>query len=259
MTPAISQDSIPIQAAIEAKALYYAYPGSRTPALNGLTITINKGEIFGLLGPNGAGKTTVLSILSTLFKPNSGEFFIFGINAIQHPESAREIIGFIPQELALYQVLTLRENLAYFGRLCGLHGRKLKQRITECLEIVGLEKYGNHRVKHLSGGLKRRGNIAVAMINKPKVLFLDEPTVGVDIHTRKLIFNNLHQLKTSGMTMIYTTHYMEDAQQLCNRITILDNGKHIAEGKPDDLIKKVQGCENLEDLFLYLTGREIME
>jgi len=259
MTAGTSKNAIPMQPALEVKDLYYTYPGSKASALNGLSITINKGEIFGLLGPNGAGKTTALSILSTLFKPKSGEFFLFGINAIRHPESIREIIGLIPQELAFYPALTLRENLSYFGHLYGLHGRKLKQRIIKCLEMVNLEEYGNHRVKHLSGGLKRRGNIAVAMINNPKMLFLDEPTSGVDIHTRKLIFTHLRQLKTSGITMIYTTHYVEDAQQLCDRVAIIDNGKPIAEGKPDDLIKAVQGCKNLEDLFLYLTGKNIVK
>ncbi len=256
MTPARTNKEKPV---IEAADLFYIYPGTKKPALDGLTFAVEQGEIFGLLGPNGAGKTTALCILSTIFHPKNGRLIVCGVDANHRPQSVRNIIGLIPQELALYPALTLKENLSFFGRLYGLRGKTLKRQIDRSLEAVGLASHGDARVKYLSGGMKRRGNIAIALIHRPQVLFLDEPTVGVDIHTRKLIFHNLRQLKKSGITMIYTTHYMEDAEQLCDRITIMNHGRNILEGKTEALIREAPECKNLEDLFLHLTGRQIRE
>ena len=259
MTLAPSQEIPNGQPVIEINDLVYMYPGEDTPALKGISLSVNRGEIFGLLGPNGAGKTTTLSILSTLLKPENGNVILSGLDVSTHSGLVRRAIGFVPQEIALYPAFSIIENLKYFGRLCGLRGRILKDRVKECINTVDLENRNDSPVKHLSSGMKRRVNIAVALMNSPQVLLLDEPTVGVDTQTRKLIFEKLDHLRSSGMTMIYTTHYMEDAEQLCDRIIIIDNGECIAEGPPDKLIKDNQDCENLEDLFLSMTGKHIRD
>ena len=247
------------QLMVQAQNLYYLYPKAKIPALDGLNLSVAQGEIFGLLGPNGVGKTTALSILSTLFRPHKGVLFIGGLDAYRQPEAIRKIIGLIPQDLALYPAFTLKENLIYFGKLHGLTGEILTRRVSDCLEMVELTSHGHRQVKHVSGGMKRRCNIAAALIHNPRILLLDEPTVGVDIHTRKLIFEHLAHLRSQGMTMIYTTHYMEDAEQLCDRITIMDRGKDLAHGTPQHLVRGMAGCRNLEALFLALTGKQIRD
>jgi ABC-2 type transport system ATP-binding protein len=259
MKPVLSQDIQPGQPVIEVNNLVYTYPGSGVPALKGLSFTVQKGEVFGLLGPNGAGKTTTLSILSTLIQPQKSNVALCGMDVSTQAKYVRQEIGFVPQEIALYPTFTIKENLKYFGRLCGLQGKMLKNRLAECLEAVDLSNRGSSLVKHISSGMKRRVNIAAALMNSPQVLLLDEPTVGVDTQTRKLVFEKLKQLKRDGMTMIYTTHYMEDAEQLCDRIVIIDNGECIAEGPPCRLIEENPECENLEELFLSITGKHIRE
>ena len=259
MTPAESSNTSQRQPVIEVNDLFYKYSASGTPALKGLSFTVNKGETFGLLGPNGAGKTTTISLISTLLKPQKGKLVLSGIDVSHNAREAQRLIGFVPQELALYPTFSVKENLQYFGRLCGLRGKVLKTRVFECLEAVDLEDRSSSYVKELSSGMKRRVNIAAALMHSPQILLLDEPTVGVDTQTRKLIFEKLDQLKKSGMTMIYTTHYMEDAEQLCDRIIIVDHGECIAEGTPESLIANRQECESLEDLFLSLTGMNIRE
>ncbi len=239
--------------------LIFKYPGSRVNALNGLSFEVNKGEVFGLLGPNGAGKTTALSIVSTLIKPQTGNVTLCNMDVSGQAAGVRRAIGFVPQEIALYPSFTIKENLKYFGRLCGLRGRMLRGRTAECLDTVDLADRGDILVKHTSSGMKRRANIAAALMHSPQILLLDEPTVGVDTQTRKLIFEKLRQLKAAGMTMIYTTHYMEDAEQLCDRIIIIDKGEVVAEGPPGKLIEDLPGCENLEDLFLSMTGKNIRD
>ncbi|NLD37060.1 MAG: ABC transporter ATP-binding protein [Desulfatiglans sp.] len=259
MKPVLSQDIQHGQPVIEVNNLLYTYPGSSVPALKGISFNVEKGEVFGLLGPNGAGKTTTLSILSTLIQPQTSKVHLCGIDVSTHAKFVRRVIGFVPQEIALYPTFTIKENLIFFGRLCGLWGKMLRNRLAECLEAVDLVNRGDSLVKHISSGMKRRINIATALMNSPQVLLLDEPTVGVDTQTRKLIFEKLKRLKENGMTMIYTTHYMEDAEQLCDRIIIIDNGECIAEGPPGRLIAENPECKNLEDLFLSITGKQIRE
>jgi ABC-2 type transport system ATP-binding protein len=235
------------------------YRGATTPAVNGLDFTVNEGEIFGLLGPNGAGKTTAISIICTLLRPSSGTVTLCGRDAVNAPATVRPLLGLAPQELALYPSLTARENLRYFGRLHGLTGRVLSGRIEQCLALVGLAGNADIRIDTFSGGMKRRANLAAAILHTPRLLVLDEPTVGIDAQSRNMILENLKGLRDAGMTIIYTTHYMEEAQQLCSRVAVMDRGSIIATGAPAALIDRMEGCSNLEDVFLHLTGKHLRD
>ena len=245
--------------AIIVKGLVKIYQGAPNPALSGLDISVNTGEIFGLLGPNGAGKTTAISIMSTLLQPTSGNVVICGIDAVKHPNRIKRLIGLVPQDIALYANLTVRENLRYFGRICGLKGQVLKDRIAECIEMVGLEKKADQFIFKFSGGMKRRANLAAGILHQPRILFLDEPTVGIDAQSRNMILEKLSLLKENGTTMIYTTHYMDEAEQLCSCVAIVDEGHIIAEGSPTQLINSPPGHAGLKDLFLALTGKRLRD
>ena len=244
---------------LEVRKLVKIYRGSDTPAVDGLDFTVHAGEIFGLLGPNGAGKTTAISIICTLLRPTSGSVSLCSIDAARHPSEVRKLFGLAPQEIALYPTLTARENLRYFGRLYGLSGRPLARRIDECLAITGLEGSGEKRVDTFSGGMKRRANLAAAILHAPKILFLDEPTVGIDAQSRNMILENLSALRVAGTTIVYTTHYMEEAEQLCDRVAVMDRGRIVAEGAPADLVGEAEDCDNLEQLFLRLTGKQLRD
>jgi ABC-2 type transport system ATP-binding protein len=244
---------------IEMQGLCKRYPGASKAAVDDLHLSIAHGEVFGLLGPNGAGKTTTISMLSTILQPDQGTIILDGIDVRQHPRQARQNIGLVPQEIALYPELTAWENLAFFGRLYGLHGRHLKNCIQSALTAVGLETKAHQKVVAYSGGMKRRTNLAAGILHGPKLLFLDEPTVGVDIQSRQLILDRLGQIQTAGTTMIYTTHYMEEAQQICDRVAIMDAGKILVQGPPDELIDQATGCQNLGALFLRLTGKQLRD
>jgi len=235
------------------------YKGAAVPALSGLNITVRAGEIFGLLGPNGAGKTTAISIMSTLLRPTKGRVNVCGIDVLNHPGRVKGLIGLVPQNIALYAGLTARENLRYFGKICGLKGKALNERIEACLELAGLANRADQRVSAYSGGMKRRANLAAGMITNPRLLFLDEPTVGIDAQSRNMILEKLSLLKKNGTTLIYTTHYMDEAEQLCERIAIMDEGHIIAEGTPKALINRPPGHSNLGDLFLALTGKDLRD
>lgn len=245
--------------ALVVQDLVKIYKGASRPALDGLNIEVQTGEIFGLLGPNGAGKTTAISILSTLLRPTRGNVSICGIDALKHPGRVKGMIGLVPQNIALYAGLTVRENLRYFGKICGLKGPVLTDRIEACLELAGLEHRADQRVSTYSGGMKRRANLAVGMINNPHLLFLDEPTVGIDAQSRNMILEKLSRLKHNGTTLIYTTHYMDEAEQLCERIAIMDDGRIIAEGSPRALTARPPGHNSLGDLFLALTGKDLRD
>ncbi|MDY0212595.1 MAG: ABC transporter ATP-binding protein [Desulfuromonadaceae bacterium] len=241
-----------------ARDLTLRYPGASKPALAGLSLEVNRGEIFGLLGPNGAGKSTAIGVLCTLLTADTGEVEIRALNLRTQKKKVRSLIGLVPQDIALYPSLTIRENLSYFGTLHGLKGESLRQRVDECLALTGLEQHARRRIQTCSGGIKRRANLAAGIVHRPELLFLDEPTVGIDAQSRHMILCNLQELKRSGMTMIYTTHYMEEAQQLCARIAIMDQGQMIAQGEPEHLMA-VQGCSDLQELFLHLTGRSLRD
>jgi ABC-2 type transport system ATP-binding protein len=235
------------------------YKGASRPALSGLNFAVHTGEIFGLLGPNGAGKTTAISILSTLLRPTRGSVCICGIDALKHPGHIKGLVGLVPQNIALYAGLTARENLRYFGKICGLKRNVLNDRIQFCLELAGLENRADQRISTYSGGMKRRANLAAGILNNPRLLFLDEPTVGIDAQSRNMILGKLSLLKNNGTTLIYTTHYMDEAEQLCERIAIMDEGLIIAEGSPKALINQPPGHASLGDLFLALTGKNLRD
>lgn len=211
-------------------------------AVRGINFSIEEGEIFGLLGPNGAGKSTTISILSGLFPPTSGRVTIAGMDVVQNAQQVKQIIGVVPQELALYPTLSARVNLGFFGELYGLHGRLLNQRVDEVLAYVAMSERANDAVKTFSGGMKRRINLAVGLINNPRILFLDEPTVGVDPQSRNHIFESVERLnRERGMSILYTTHYMLEAERLCHRIAIIDHGEIIALDTPHNLIARLGG------------------
>lgn len=212
------------------------YANSKLPAVDNIDLPIPRGAFFGLLGPNGAGKTTLLSMICGLLAPTSGDITIGKQSANDQHRHPKDLIGLVPQELALYQTLTARENLAFFGAMQGLNGAKLKERIKACLATTRLENRVNDRVETFSGGLKRRLNLAIGLLHEPELLILDEPTVGIDPQSRNFIFESLRQLNKQGMTLIYTTHYMEEAEQLCDYIAIIDRGKIIARGTLEELL-----------------------
>ena len=241
------------------RQLVKIYRGCAEPAVNGLDFSVREGEIFGLLGPNGAGKTTAISIMCTLLRPTSGSVVLGGADVVNDPAAVRKKFGLAPQDIALYPSLTARENLRFFGRLYGLTGRHLEERISACLDLVGLTESGDRLVDSYSGGMKRRANLAAAMIHTPKILFLDEPTVGIDAQSRNMILENLAALREAGMTIIYTTHYMEEAEHLCTRVAVMDRGRIITSGTPQALIDNVDGCANLEELFLHHTGKQLRD
>ncbi len=210
-------------------------------AVNGVSFAIRQGEIFGLLGPNGAGKSTTISMLATQFPPTGGAITIDGMDVVTDAKKLRSKIGVVPQDLALYPTLSARDNLIFFGEIYGLRGRELKTRVDEALEIVGLQDRAKERIETYSGGMKRRVNLAAGLLHRPKILFLDEPTVGVDPQSRNAIFENVELLNQQGMTILYTTHYMEEAERLCHRVGIMDHGKIIALDTPKNLIALLGG------------------
>jgi ABC-2 type transport system ATP-binding protein len=248
-----------IQPIIEIKHLTKIYKGSDKPAIDNISLDIEPGEIYGLLGPNGAGKTTTISILCGLFDPTAGNVYIDGMNYEHSAEKIKSIIGVVPQDIALYPSLTAKENLVFFGHLYGLKGKQLRDRINECLELFGLEKNADRKIKTYSGGMKRRINLIAGILHKPKVIFLDEPTVGVDVQSRNVILEHLRNINKEGATLIYTSHYMEEAENFCTRVAIIDQGKIITEGRPKDLIASKSEYTDLESIFLKLTGKALRD
>jgi ABC-2 type transport system ATP-binding protein len=208
-------------------------------AVNGVSFDIRENEVFSLLGPNGAGKTTTISVLSTLYQPTGGDAVIAGHSVTRDPMAVRKVIGVVPQELALYDDLTARENLAFWGRMYNLGGAILHDRIAEVLEQIGLADRASHRVKTYSGGMKRRVNIGIGLLHRPRLLFMDEPTVGIDPQSRRAILDSVKALNQQGMTVLYTTHYMEEAQELSDRVGIIDHGELIALGTQAELRRQV--------------------
>lgn len=214
-------------------------------AVKGVSFDIEEGEIFSLLGPNGAGKTTTISMLSTLYTPTSGDATIGGHSITKDPMGVRGIIGVVPQDLALYEDLTARENLIFWGQMYNLSGKSLTTRVDEVLEQIGLTDKAKDRVKTYSGGMKRRVNIGVGLLHKPRLLFMDEPTVGIDPQSRRAILDTVKDLSKQGMTLLYTTHYMEEAEELSNRVGIFDHGEMIAIGTQKELTQQVGEAETL--------------
>jgi len=248
-----------LQAIIEIKNLTKKYKDAETHALDDFSLDIVKDEVFGVLGPNGAGKTTLISILCGLMKPTSGTFTIDGLNYHNHAFDIKKIIGVVPQEYALYPTLTARENLLYFGSMYGLKGADLKEKVIASLDFLGLLKFADKKIETFSGGMKRRINLIAGILHEPKVLFLDEPTVGVDVHSKNAIIEYLQQLNKKGTTIIYTSHHLSEAQDFCTHIAIVDHGKIYAKGTPEQLVSTTENAQNLEDVFISLTGKALRD
>lgn len=244
--------------ALFAEQLVKRYQNSSVPALNNLTLRVRQGEFYGLLGANGAGKTTTVAVLSGLLAPDSGAVRVLDMDFRHQAQEIRQLLGLVPQEIALYERLTARENLQFFGRLYGFHGKELQERVVQCLEFARLTEHATRLVSTFSGGMKRRLNLATGLLHTPRILFLDEPTVGIDTQSRHLIHGQLSALNREGTTILYTTHYMEEAQELCTRVGIIDDGRIIEEGAPAELLRE-SGRRNLEELFLHLTGKQLRD
>ncbi|MBN1286680.1 MAG: ABC transporter ATP-binding protein [Anaerolineae bacterium] len=209
-------------------------------AVKDVDLDIEEGEIFSFLGPNGAGKTTTISMISGLLTPSGGDAIIDGHSIIKEPMAAKEVIGVVPQEIALYPTLTARQNLRFFGQLYGLTGAELDERVDEVLDFIDLRDRANEKVEKYSGGMKRRVNIGVGLLHRPKIVYMDEPTVGVDPQSRRRILDTVKALnREHSMTVLYTTHYMEEAQELSHRVGIIDHGEMIAIGAVGDLISQI--------------------
>ncbi len=230
-------------------------------AVDGVSFNIEKGEIFGLLGPNGAGKTTTIRMMATTLPITSGDVIVAGHSVHDDPVAVRQHLGVCPQELALYQELSAVDNLVFFGRMEGLGKSEAVAQAKKNLELVGLADRAAHRVAKFSGGMKRRVNLAIALMNKPELLFLDEPTVGVDPQSRNHVFTTIEGLRDEGMTILYTTHYMEEADRLCRRVAVMDTGRIVALDTPHNLKAKLGDPDKvtLEDVFLNLTGRRLRD
>jgi ABC-2 type transport system ATP-binding protein len=249
---------MPEQTAIEIRDLVKIYKGSDEPALNGISLVVPHGEIFGLLGPNGAGKTTTINILCGILGATSGSVKISGMDSLKNSKEIKQLIGVAPQDIALYPTLSARENLHFIGSMYGLNGKRLKERVDECLSVFGLEKFADRQIRTYSGGMKRRINLIAGILHKPDILFLDEPTVGIDVQSRTVIIDYLKQLNAQNTTIIYTSHYMEEAELLCSSIAIIDHGRIITHGRPSEMISQ-NGHSNLESIFLHLTGRKLRD
>ncbi|MCV9387825.1 ABC transporter ATP-binding protein [Reichenbachiella ulvae] len=242
---------------ISIQNLSKQYPKSASLALDRVSLDVNEGEVFGLLGPNGAGKTTFFSSLCGLIHPTGGEIRIHGLSIHTHLSQIKQMIGVVPQEIALYPTLSGEENLRFIGRMYGLSGKNLTIRVDECLDAFGFDTNRKSAVKKYSGGMKRKINLIGGILHQPKILLLDEPTVGVDVHARRGILEMLKKInRDEKMTIIYTSHHMEEAEQFCDRVAIIDQGQIIQTGQPAALVQE-SNAQNLEDLFVQLTGKAI--
>lgn len=235
---------------------------SRT-AVDHISLDIREGEIFGLLGPNGAGKSTTLNMICSLLKPTSGSIEVFGMDAAKHMNQIKRRVGYIPQDLAIHGNLKAWENVELFTSLYGIKGKELRAAINDSLEFVGLLDRRGSYAKTFSGGMKRRLNIACAIGHKPDLMIFDEPTVGIDPQSRNFILEKIQQANANGATVIYTSHYMEEVEAICTRIAIMDNGRIIATGTREELVRLVTDDENagvtLEEVFLTLTGKKLRD
>lgn len=224
---------------IEVHNLEKQYTPTAEKAVKGISFHIEQGEIFSLLGPNGAGKTTTISMISCLLSPTAGDAMVAGHSITKAPMKVKQSIGVVPQEIALYDNISAQENLIFWGRMYGLGGSKLQERVQATLKIAGLEDRAGDKVQTFSGGMKRRLNIAVGLLHEPKVLYMDEPTVGIDPQSRRRILDTVKELNAQGLTVLYTTHYMEEAEELSSRIGIIDHGQLIALGTQNELTQTV--------------------
>ncbi|HMT34996.1 MAG: ABC transporter ATP-binding protein [Bacteroidetes bacterium] len=238
--------------------LYKKYKNAETPSVNDLSFTFEKGKIIGLLGPNGAGKTTTISILCGLINQFEGDVKVLGYDIRTQANIIRGIVSVVPQQIALYPTLSCYENLLYYGKLYNINASKLKETIHQYLDDFGLKDHLHKQIKHYSGGMKRRANIIASLLNHPHLLILDEPTAGVDVHSRSMILHFLKQYNAAGNSVIYTSHLLEEAETICDEVLIIDNGKKIVQGSPEALITQYQ-TNNLENVFIKLTGNQVRD
>ncbi len=244
--------------ALQGRSLMKRYHPSHPPALDNCNLDVTQGAFYGLLGVNGAGKTTAVSIFAGLVLPEAGSASIFGYDVVSQSPRAKRFIGLVPQEIALYENLTAIENLKFFGKIYGIKGKKLQHQVERCLHFSGLGERASEKVCFFSGGMKRRLNLAVGLIHEPRILILDEPTVGVDTQSRNMIHQRLTELNRAGTTILYTSHYLEEVEKLCTCIGILDKGSMVVTGAPGELLRQ-SGHLSLEALFLELTGKELRD
>jgi ABC-2 type transport system ATP-binding protein len=238
-------EGVTMEVIVDVQQLTKRYNSQDAPAVDGISFQIREGEIFSLLGPNAAGKTTTISMLSCLLQPSAGDALVDGRSVTREPMRVKEVIGVVPQEVALYDRLTGRQNLSFWGRMYDLGGKELQGRADEVLEITGLRERADDRVESYSGGMKRRLNIGVGLLHRPRLIFMDEPTVGIDPQSRRKILDTVKDLNAEGMTVLYTTHYMEEAQELSDRVAIMDHGRVIALGAQPELTELVGENETL--------------
>jgi ABC-2 type transport system ATP-binding protein len=249
-----------LETIIEVKNLtkIFAARRAKITAVDNISFDIYKGEIFGMIGPNGAGKSTTFSMLSTLIKPTSGSVNVASFDVARDDEKIREIIGVVPQQYSLYSDLTARENMELMGNLYNVPKKVIDERIKYYLELVNLEAQADRFVGGFSGGMKQRLSVVSAVIHDPPILFWDEPTTGLDPQTRQVIWKLARKFNSEGKTIIFTTHYMDEADKLCNRVAIMNNGKLVALDTPQNL-KEKSDCLTLEEVFMHLTGTEIRD
>jgi ABC-2 type transport system ATP-binding protein len=243
--------------AVEIKDIRKQYKGAWTPALDGFSVFVKRGQVVGLLGPNGAGKTTSINIICGLVKPDSGSALILGKDCIRDAQSIRGLIGLVPQQIALFDNLTAMENFTYFGKLYGIDDHVLEKRARSLLASLGLEKHADKRINAYSGGMKRRANIIASLLHEPELLILDEPTAGVDVQSRAMILDFIKAYRQRDKTILYTSHLLDEAEQVCDEVVIIDEGKFVTGGAPNTLIAQTDGCKRLEDVFLHYTGRTV--
>lgn len=243
-----------IQPAISIKNLNFSYTENSGVVFNNFNLDIAQGERFGLLGPNGAGKTTLISLMTGVLKPQGGSIKIFGKDIDTENKEAKQLFGFVPQHHSFYQELSPVENLEFFGAWSGLTRTVINQRTDELLEVLGLTQVRDKPVSKFSGGMKNRVNLAIGVIHKPRLLFLDEPTTGVDVQTRHAIIQYLKDLNAEGTTLVYTSHLLSEAESLCTRVALMDDGKIIVQNELKELLAE-HGHAGLESLFLHLTGK----
>ncbi len=243
---------------IEIKNLQKTYKGNVNPSVDGLSLSVEEGEIFGLLGPNGAGKTTTIRILCGLVTPDSGDVTVCGYSIKNEMDKIKPLIGVVPQDFALYPSLTAVENLKIFGGIYNIPKKVLMPKIDSLLEIFGLTTSQDRTIEKYSGGMKRRVNLIAGLLHNPRILFLDEPTVGIDVQSRHVIIENLKRINQEGTIMIYTSHHLDEAEHFCTSIALVDDGRIICKGTPKTLIEEA-GAKNLEELFLQKTGKKLRD
>jgi ABC-2 type transport system ATP-binding protein len=245
---------------IEVKNLVKVFHsrGRKITAVNDVSFDVFKGEIFGMIGPNGAGKSTTFSMLTTLIKPTSGSIKVSGFNVDKQDDKIRPLIGIVPQKLSLYPLLTARENLELMGNLYNVPKKEMEEKIDYYLKLVGLEASADRFTGGFSGGMKQRLSVIAAVLHDPEILFWDEPSTGLDPQTRNVIWKLARKFNNEGKTLIFTTHYMEEADNLCDRVAVMDSGKLVALDNPE-ILKEKTGSTNLEDVFVRFTGEEVRD